>query len=136
VQDNTVADHSTGYAVSPLHHHADKHIAACNFVTRDSFPSTFVSAPRLLHKIQRNEIPLDDIVFIEVCDTCHTEYIRDYEIQSIGLNYTGQDCAGGSASCRGKLKDTLQDWKDDLPELDWDPAEAESRQANEFVCLP
>lgn len=115
---------------------AHKYIAASNYVSRDSFPSTYVFSPmpRLLREIQLNQTPLDDIVFTEVCDTCRTEYIRDYEIQSIGLNYTGRDCAGGS-SCPGKLKDTLLDWEDDLPELDWDRAEAECRQADLILCL-
>jgi hypothetical protein len=28
-------------------------------------------------------------IFTEVCDTCHTEYVRPHEIESIGLSYTG-----------------------------------------------
>lgn len=28
-------------------------------------------------------------IFTEVCDTCHTEHVRSYEIESIGLSYTG-----------------------------------------------
>ena len=47
-----------------------------------------------------------------------------------GLNYTGRECTVGSASCSGRLN-----WEDDLPELDWDRAEAECQQADLILCL-
>lgn len=106
--------------------------------------STFSSSSSSPLKQTLNKTTFNNEVFTEVCDTCHTEHIRDFEIQSIGLNYTGRDCTlggsadgggGGGLSCPGKLKDTLLDWEDDLPELDWDRAETECRKADLILCL-
>jgi len=54
-------------------------------------------------------------------------------------NYTGNSCqaAGkrGVPRCRGKLKDTILDWEDSLPNEDLDRAEDESRKADLALCL-
>lgn len=77
-------------------------------------------------------------IFTEKCDTCHTEHIDKEEIQSIGLKHTGRCCTLGGTppgSCTGKLKDTLLDWEDDLPEVDWERAQAECINADLVLCL-
>jgi mono-ADP-ribosyltransferase sirtuin 6 len=77
-------------------------------------------------------------IFTEVCDTCHTEHVRPYEISSIGLSYTGRECTLGgnpAGSCKGKLKDTLLDWESDLPEVDWAKAQEECHNADLIICL-
>lgn len=52
-------------------------------------------------------------VFMEVCEKCNTEYLRDFDVQGIGFNYTGRSCT--KEGCGGKLKDNLLDWHDALP---------------------
>jgi len=92
----------------------------------------------------KTDLPRDKIsilhgdIFKEVCDTCGAEHVREKEIQSIGLKHTGRLCTlGGSppGSCPGKLKDTLLDWEDDLPQTDWMRAETECSKADLVVCL-
>jgi mono-ADP-ribosyltransferase sirtuin 6 len=108
-----------------------------------SMPSSDSSVFFLLSTLNKTNNSFDLTVFTEVCDTCHTEYIRNYEIQSIGLNYTGRNCTLGrgdngeesSSPCPGKLKDTLLDWEDDLPELDWNRAKSECQRADLILCL-
>ena len=81
---------------------------------------------------------LHGCIFTEICDTCNTEHVSKTEIQSIGLKHTGRDCTlGGSprGSCPGKLKDTLLDWEDALPDIDWDRAQEECAKADLVLCL-
>lgn len=95
-----------------------------------------------LHR--KTNLPRDNMsilhgcIFTEICDTCNTEHVRKHEIQSIGLKHTGRNCTlGGSpvGSCPGKLKDTLLDWEDDLPEIDWEKAQEECYKADLVLCL-
>lgn len=76
---------------------------------------------------------ISQLVFTEICDTCNTEHVRNFEIQSIGLKYTGRNCSLGS--CPGKLKDTLLDWEDLLPQTEWDRAQEECLRADLVLCL-
>ena len=81
---------------------------------------------------------LHGCIFTEICDTCQTEHVSKTEIQSIGLKHTGRHCTlGGSpkGSCPGKLKDTLLDWEDALPEADWLRAQEECAKADLVLCL-
>mmetsp|Transcript_7334 Transcript_7334/g.18197 ORF Transcript_7334/g.18197 Transcript_7334/m.18197 type:complete len:391 (+) Transcript_7334:184-1356(+) len=81
---------------------------------------------------------LHGCIFTEVCDTCDTEHVREKEIQSIGLKHTGRKCTLGGdpmGSCPGMLKDTLLDWEDGLPEVDWYRAQEECSRADLVLCL-
>ena len=81
---------------------------------------------------------LHGCIFTEICDTCQTEHVSPTEIQSIGLKHTGRHCTlGGSppGSCPGKLKDTMLDWEDELPIVDWNRAQEECARADLVVCL-
>jgi mono-ADP-ribosyltransferase sirtuin 6 len=84
---------------------------------------------------------LHGCIFTEICDTCSTEYVRPYEIQSIGLQYTGRyctqsSCVGGVGGVGvGKLKDTLLDWEDPLPQVEWDTAQSVCSKADLILCL-
>ena len=91
----------------------------------------------LHHKthLPRNKLSiLHGCIFTEVCDTCSTEYVRSYEIQSIGLQYTGRQCTQSSC-CGGKLKDTLLDWEDPLPQVEWNKAQLVCSKADLILCL-
>ncbi|KAL7547035.1 hypothetical protein ACHAWF_010348 [Thalassiosira exigua] len=89
--------------------------------------------------LPRNKMSiLHGCIFTEICDTCHTEHVREHEVQSIGLKHTGRSCTLGgtpAGSCPGKLKDTLLDWEDDLPELDWERAQEACQKADLVLCL-
>ncbi|KAL7472459.1 hypothetical protein ACHAXS_012746 [Conticribra weissflogii] len=90
-------------------------------------------------KIPRQYISiLHGDIFTEKCDTCHREYIRSHEIDSIGLKHTGRHCTlGGNppGTCPGRLKDTLLDWEDALPDEDWGRAQEECTKADLILCL-
>ncbi|EED89760.1 sir2-type regulatory transcription factor silent information regulator protein, partial [Thalassiosira pseudonana CCMP1335] len=94
---------------------------------------------RKTHLPRQHQSILHGCIFTEICDTCHTEHVRSYEIDSIGLKYTGNVCtlggSSGSGSCKGKLKDTLLDWEDALPDVDWTRAQEECEKADLIVCL-
>ena len=89
--------------------------------------------------LPRNKMSiLHGCIFTEMCDTCNTEHVRKHEIQSIGLKHTGRKCTLGGdpiGSCPGMLKDTLLDWEDALPDIDWWKAQEECAKADLVLCL-
>jgi hypothetical protein len=87
-------------------------------------------------------------------------YIRDFEVETIGMKATGRRCS--QPRCRGKLKDTVLDWEvcnqllkyweqccrefdesisrfmylqDALPPNELEPAEKHCREADIVLCL-
>ena len=62
------------------------------------------------------------------------EYVRDTVVSTMGLKLTGGRCEGGGAKgrCRGRLRDTVLDWEDELPTEDMEKAEHHSRQETSF----
>ena len=44
--------------------------------------------------------------FAERCGRCDREYVRDFEMETVGFKYTGRKCD----SCNGRLKDSILDW--------------------------
>lgn len=74
---------------------------------------------------------LHGCIFTEKCEDCKKEFFRDYDIQGISFQYTGRICD----SCNGKLRDTILDWEDDLPEDDWQRAQAECEQSDLILAL-
>eukprot|EP00249_Psilotum_nudum_P020192 c27598_g1_i2 orf=1021-1890(-) len=71
--------------------------------------------------------------FKEVCSLCKKEYLRDFEVETIGLKETGRRCS--DFDCGGKLKDTVLDWEDALPPEELHPAEKHCKQADVILCL-
>ncbi|XP_047933776.2 NAD-dependent protein deacylase sirtuin-6 isoform X3 [Anser cygnoides] len=61
-------------------------------------------------------------MFVEECVKCGKQYVRDAVVGSMGLKPTGRLCsvtkARGLRACRGKLRDTILDWEDSLPDRD------------------
>ncbi|KAK6149414.1 hypothetical protein DH2020_016939 [Rehmannia glutinosa] len=71
--------------------------------------------------------------FMEQCPSCGAEYLRDFEIETIGLKETTRRCS--KAGCGAKLRDTVLDWEDALPPKEMDPAEKHCRMADVILCL-
>ncbi|XP_022096225.1 NAD-dependent protein deacetylase sirtuin-6-like isoform X2 [Acanthaster planci] len=76
-------------------------------------------------------------MFVEQCDKCGKQYVRETAVPTLGLKPTGGQCTQTKprGKCRGKLRDTILDWEDALPEDDLDRAEKQSRQADLALCL-
>ncbi|KAH9287639.1 hypothetical protein KI387_031756, partial [Taxus chinensis] len=71
--------------------------------------------------------------FREICSSCGKEYVRDFEVETIGLKETGRRCS--DLNCGGKLKDTVLDWEDALPAKEMNPAEKHCKMADLIICL-
>ncbi|KAJ4725289.1 NAD-dependent protein like [Melia azedarach] len=71
--------------------------------------------------------------FMEACSSCGNEYLRDFEVETIGLKETSRRCS--DVKCGAKLKDTVLDWEDALPPKEMNPAEKHCRIADVVLCL-
>ncbi|KAL9999827.1 putative histone deacetylase [Helianthus debilis subsp. tardiflorus] len=71
--------------------------------------------------------------FREVCPSCSTEYVRDFEVETIGLKETSRRCC--DPKCGAKLKDSVLDWEDELPPKEMKAAEKHCRTADLVLCL-
>jgi mono-ADP-ribosyltransferase sirtuin 6 len=71
--------------------------------------------------------------FMEMCPSCGAEYLRDFEVETIGLKETSRKCS--VEKCGAKLKDTVLDWEDALPPKEIDPAEKHCKKADLVLCL-
>uniref|UniRef100_A0A0X3P8T1 protein acetyllysine N-acetyltransferase n=3 Tax=Schistocephalus solidus TaxID=70667 RepID=A0A0X3P8T1_SCHSO len=78
-------------------------------------------------------------MFLESCDLCNSIYVRaSSPVPTMGRHFTGFKCTRVKAQgrpCRGKLRDTILDWEDELPYPDYSLAVRESRKACLHVCL-
>ncbi|KAF7141929.1 hypothetical protein RHSIM_Rhsim06G0177100 [Rhododendron simsii] len=96
--------------------------------------------------------------FMEICPKCRAEYLRDFEVETIGLKETSRRCS--DVNCGAKLKDTVLDWEvayiaiksmenlhsnaddsmnvvtfDALPPKEMNAAERHCRMADIVLCL-
>ncbi|XP_052207156.1 NAD-dependent protein deacetylase SRT1 [Diospyros lotus] len=71
--------------------------------------------------------------FMEICPSCGVEYLRDFEVETIGLKETSRPCSSGV--CVARLKDTVLDWEDALPSKEMNPAEKHCKIADIVLCL-
>ncbi|XP_060940631.1 NAD-dependent protein deacetylase sirtuin-6 [Limanda limanda] len=78
-------------------------------------------------------------MFVEDCEKCGRQYVREKVIGVMGLKPTGRYCdvvrSRGLRACRGKLISTILDWEDALPDADLDKAENASRRADLALTL-
>lgn len=87
----------------------------------------------------RSGIPRDKLAelhgnsFMEICSSCGIEYLRDFEVETIGLKETSRRCS--NVDCGAKLRDTVLDWEDALPPKEMNPAEKHCRMADVVLCL-
>eukprot|EP00775_Hariotina_reticulata_P004906 gene4906-5150_t len=51
--------------------------------------------------------------FAERCQKCKREYVRDFEMDTVGFKPTGRSC--DKPGCSGRLADFILDWEDALP---------------------
>nr|XP_033509185.1 NAD-dependent protein deacetylase SRT1 isoform X2 [Nicotiana tomentosiformis] len=71
--------------------------------------------------------------FMELCPSCGIEYMRDFEIETIGLKETARRCS--KVGCGARLRDTVLDWEDALPPKEMNPAERHCKMADVVLCL-
>ncbi|KAG9134190.1 hypothetical protein Leryth_024029, partial [Lithospermum erythrorhizon] len=64
---------------------------------------------------------------------CVFRYLRDFEIETIGLKVTPRRCS--DEKCGAKLRDTVLDWEDALPPKEMSAAEKHCRMADVVLCL-
>ena len=69
--------------------------------------------------------------FAERCARCQREFVRDFEVGSVGFKPTGRKCV----SCFGPLHDHCLDWDNALPEDELEQAERHSSKADLALCL-
>jgi mono-ADP-ribosyltransferase sirtuin 6 len=75
---------------------------------------------------------LHGCAFTEKCSSCGAEHFRDTDVGGMSFQKTGKKCE----VCRtGDLVDTLLDWEDPLPKVDFERACAECEKADLVVCL-
>ncbi|KAF5900411.1 NAD-dependent protein deacetylase sirtuin-6 isoform X1, partial [Clarias magur] len=78
-------------------------------------------------------------MFVEECEKCGKQYVREKAIGVMGLKPTGRYCEGtrsrGLRACRGKLISTILDWEDSLPDRDLNRADEASRRADLSLTL-
>lgn len=71
--------------------------------------------------------------FAERCDRCGAEYVRDFEMPSVGFKRTKRACT--AAGCRGQLRDQVLDWDSPLPDAEHEESRKRSRNAKLAVTL-
>ncbi|KAK0044926.1 NAD-dependent protein deacetylase sirtuin-6 [Biomphalaria pfeifferi] len=76
-------------------------------------------------------------MFIEECNKCGHQYIREHSVPTMARNLTGGSCSQKKSrgTCRGKLIDTILDWEDSLPERDLESAFEQCRKSDLSICL-
>jgi mono-ADP-ribosyltransferase sirtuin 6 len=76
---------------------------------------------------------LHGCIFTEICDSCHNEYFRDFDIGGVSFQKTGRNCE--QTGCEGFLRDTILDWEDALPADDWQKAQDECQKSDLVLAL-
>lgn len=77
-------------------------------------------------------------MFIEECNKCRKQFIRNEPASTVGQKKLGGMCRGGinARPCRGGyLIDNILDWESDLPDKDLDLASMHSTLADLNICL-
>ncbi|XP_065060133.1 NAD-dependent protein deacylase sirtuin-6-like [Rhopilema esculentum] len=89
--------------------------------------------------MQRNKLSeLHGNMFEEKCEKCGHSYYRDTPVPTMAQQRTGSDCSyigKRGTRCRGKLRDTVLDWEDNLPFKEIMCAEEQCKKADVSLCL-
>ena len=84
--------------------------------------------------IPRNKLAeLHGNLFLETCEICGWEYLRDFDVGGISFQTTGRHCT--RSGCGGALRDTLLDWDDTLPEADFLKAQTALQKCDLCICM-
>ncbi|XP_011494696.1 PREDICTED: NAD-dependent protein deacetylase Sirt6 [Ceratosolen solmsi marchali] len=77
-------------------------------------------------------------MFVEQCDKCGRQFIRNFATKSVGKKCLETVCRSeqiGGRPCRGKMHDTILDWEHNLPDNDLALSDLHSSVADLSVCL-
>ncbi|GAX73653.1 hypothetical protein CEUSTIGMA_g1104.t1 [Chlamydomonas eustigma] len=69
--------------------------------------------------------------FAERCRSCKHEFLRDFEIETVGFKATGRKCS----LCGGQLQDNTLDWDQALPENELESAVDHAEKADVALVL-
>lgn len=77
-------------------------------------------------------------MFVEQCDKCGRQFIRNCSTKSVGKKCLETVCRSGHTGgrpCRGKMHDTILDWEHSLPNDDLTLSDLHSSVADLSICL-
>ena len=111
-------------AAPPLTHQGVAALARAGYVR--CVVSCNVDCLHLKSGLPRNKLcELHGNCFAERCEDCGEEFVRDFELRTVGFKLTGRRCV----RCGGRLRDQVLDWDDALPDKELKQAERESASA-------
>ncbi|XP_012261811.2 NAD-dependent protein deacetylase Sirt6 [Athalia rosae] len=124
-------------AIPTKTHMALKKLIDCNKVK--FIVSQNIDGLHLRSGIQRQKLAeLHGNMFVEQCDKCGRQFIRNFATKSVGKKCLGTECRSeriGGRPCRGKVHDTILDWEHNLPDKDLALSDLHSSIADLSVCL-
>ncbi|XP_015589177.1 NAD-dependent protein deacetylase Sirt6 [Cephus cinctus] len=77
-------------------------------------------------------------MFVEQCDKCGRQFIRNFATKSVGKKCLETVCRSeriGGRPCRGRMHDTILDWEHNLPDNDLALSDLHSSVADLSICL-
>lgn len=77
-------------------------------------------------------------MFIEECEKCHSKYVKNEIVKTMALQLTGDVCSLKKPTgrfCRGKLRDTILDWEDNLSETALEVSEQNCKSVDLFLTM-
>lgn len=93
----------------------------------------------LRSNLQRaNLAELHGNMFIEQCNKCDSQFVRNSATTTVGQKCLGTNCPStrlNGRPCRGRLHDTILDWEHNLPEKDLALSDFHSCVADLSICL-
>jgi len=76
---------------------------------------------------------LHGCIFTEKCRICSTEYFRNFDVGGVSFQPTGRKCTADG--CAGDLLDTILDWEDELPDMDWGLAQEHCARSDLVLAI-
>jgi len=77
-------------------------------------------------------------MFVDQCDKCKKMIVRGSPAPTVGQKYSGEGCPASKDNgrkCRGKLRDFVLDWEDNLPDDDLTISDTHSMQADLSIVM-
>jgi len=77
-------------------------------------------------------------MFADQCDKCKKMVVRDSPAPTVGQKYSGQDCPAyrqDGRKCRGKMRDFVLDWEDNLPDDDLTISDTHAMMADLSIVM-